>query len=122
MVAPPRRDAIASLSDDQLGTISVSLVVSELRWTPDVAPLVLDRISRDAVAYPEQFDRRPRPDGQPVATRGSGSTMTRTMTRVVVIVVIIMFVAALVVVAATSNASIQSVTAATAVSSLLEAS
>jgi len=122
MSVQPRKDVIDSLSDDQLGTISVSLVVSELRWTPDVAPIVLDRISRDAVAYPEQFDRRPRPQGQPVATRGGGTTMTRTMTRVVVIAVIVVLVAALVVVAATSNASVQSVTAVTAVSSFLEAS
>ena len=122
MKAPPRTDVIASLSDDQLGTISVSLVVAELQWTPDVAPFVLDRISRDAVAYPEQFDRRPRPDSRPVATRGGGSTMARTMTRVVVIAIIVVLVAALVVVAATSNASVQSVAAAMAVASMLEAS
>lgn len=122
MPVDTRRDVIGRLSDDQLGTISVSLVVSELRWTPDVAPVVLDRISRDAVAYPEQFDRRPRPESRRVVPRGSDPTLTRTMTRVVVIIVIVMLVAALVVVAATSNASVQSMAAVAAVSSLLEAS
>jgi hypothetical protein len=87
-----------------------------------VAPLVLDRISRDAVAYPEQFDRRPRPESREVAARRGGTTMTRTMMRVVVIAIIVVFVAALVVVAATSNASVQSVAAVTAMSSFLEAS
>lgn len=122
MPASPSSDTIGSLSDDQLGTASVSLVVAELRWTPDVAPVVLDRISRDAVAYPEQFDRRVRPQSRPVATREGGGSMTRTMTRVVVIVVIIMLVAALVVMATTADASVHAATALTSVSSLLEAS
>ena len=63
MTRRPRPGALGGLSDDQLGTIAVSLVVSELRWTPDVAPAVMDRISRDAVAYPEHFDRRAGPAG-----------------------------------------------------------
>ena len=50
--------SISGLADDQLATIAVALVVGELRWSPDVAPATLDRISRDAIAYPEQFDRR----------------------------------------------------------------
>jgi hypothetical protein len=122
MRSSQRSRAIGSLSDDQLGTISVSLVVSELRWTPDVAPAVLDRISRDAVAYPEQFDRRPRPETRPIGGHGGGTTVTRTMTRVVVIAIIIMFVAALVVMATTTDASVRAVAAMATASSLLEAS
>lgn len=56
--------SITGMSDDELGTAAVALVIGELQWSPDVAPAVLDRISRDTVAYPEQFDRRmvaPRP-------------------------------------------------------------
>lgn len=116
---PP--SALETVSDDQLGTIAVSLVVSELQWTPDVAPAVMDRISRDVVTYPEQFDRRPGFEGRSVATRVGGASMTRTMSRVIVIAVIIMLVAALVVVAATTNADVTPVAASVAIPPFLEA-
>ena len=112
---------LITLGDDRLGSIAVSLVISELQWTPDVAPAVMDRITRDAVTYPEQFDRRPRPDGRSAATRAGGGSTARTLTRVIVIAVIIVLVAALVVVATTTNAAVHAVTAMTALSSLLEA-
>jgi glucose/arabinose dehydrogenase len=59
----PRRRAIAAptptglrlLPDDSLGSLVIATVIAELRWTPDVAPLVVDRLARDAVAYPEQL-------------------------------------------------------------------
>ena len=35
--------SLTGMSDDQLGTAAVALVVSELKWSPDVAPAVLDR-------------------------------------------------------------------------------
>ncbi|MFV2062853.1 MAG: sigma-70 family RNA polymerase sigma factor [Chloroflexota bacterium] len=46
---------LASIPDDQLGTIAAAVVVSGLAWTPDVAPFVCARLARDAVVYPEQF-------------------------------------------------------------------
>ena len=100
-----RSGSLSGLSDDQLGTIAVSLVVSELRWTPDVAPAVMDRISRDAVAYPEQFDRRPRPHARRLVSRADEPSLARTLVRLVVIAVVIVLVATLVLAAATANAS-----------------
>ncbi len=100
-----RPGALEALSDDQLGTIAVSLVVSELRWTPDVAPAVMDRISRDAVAYPEQFDRRPVPAGSRPAPRPDEPSIGRSILRVVVMATVVVLVATLVMVAATTNAA-----------------
>jgi hypothetical protein len=100
-----RPGALEALSDDQLGTIAVSLVVSELRWTPDVAPAVMDRISRDAVAYPEQFDRRPVPGGSRPAPTPDEPSFGRSILRVVVMATIVVLVATLVLVAATTNAA-----------------
>jgi hypothetical protein len=96
---------LEALSDDQLGTIAVSLVVSELRWTPDVAPAVMDRISRDAVAYPEQFDRRPAAHGSRPAPGPDEPSVARTILRVAVIATVVVLVAILVLVAATTNAA-----------------
>ena len=96
MTATERRPSTAiTLSDDQLGTVAVSLVVAELQWTPDVAPAVLDRISRDAVAYPEQFDRRARAERREAVRGPDEPSMGRTMTRIAVIAVIIAIVVAL---------------------------
>jgi hypothetical protein len=100
-----RPGALEALSDDQLGTIAVSLVVSELRWTPDVAPAVMDRISRDAVAYPEQFDRRQVPAGSRPAPRPDEPSVGRSILRVVVMATVVVLVATLVMVAATTNAA-----------------
>jgi RNA polymerase sigma-70 factor (ECF subfamily) len=49
-VAPGR---IGALSEDQLGSVSVAAVFSELPWTPDVAVVVCDRVARESAAYPE---------------------------------------------------------------------
>lgn len=100
-----RPGSVTALSDDQLGSVSVSLVVGELTWSPDVAPAVLDRISRDAVAYPEHFDRRPAvpwrrptpPAGKPSAKRAIG--------RLVVFGIILVIIIGLVAFAATASAS-----------------
>jgi hypothetical protein len=94
------------LSDDELGTVAVALVVSELQWTPDVAPAVMDRISRDAVAYPEHFDRRPEDRDRATIARPNEPSARRTITRIAVIGVIVAIVVALVVLAATANASV----------------
>ena len=45
------RSRFAMLSDDQLGSMAMAGVMSELSWTPDVAPGVCHRLSREAVAY-----------------------------------------------------------------------
>ena len=97
--------SISGMADDQLGAAAVSLVIGELQWTPDVAPAVLDRISRDAVAYPEQFDRRlltptPRP-----STRPSERSAKRTIGRLAVFGVILVIIVGIVAFAATANAS-----------------
>ncbi len=96
--------SLHGLSDDQLGTAAVSLVVSELHWTPDVAPAVMDRISRDAVAYPEQFDRRPAAAGPPVAPLPTGRSARRTAGRLAVFAVILVIIVGLVLLAATASA------------------
>jgi hypothetical protein len=41
--------------DETLGAIASRTALSQMPWTPDVAPAVIDRLARDAVAYPEQF-------------------------------------------------------------------
>jgi predicted nicotinamide N-methyase len=101
----PRPSVLGTLSDDQLGSVAAALAVADLHWTPDVAPAVLDRISRDAVAYPEHFDRRKGGDraGAPVSADEPAS-VGRTLVRMTVVAVIILLVAALVVVAATASA------------------
>lgn len=45
---------LALISDDQLGSMAMAAVLSELQWTPDVAPAVSARLAREALAYPEQ--------------------------------------------------------------------
>lgn len=118
--APPR-NPLHELSDDQLGTIAVSLIVAELRWTPDVAPAVIDRISRDAVAYPEHFDRRSQPQATEARALEDEPSLGRTVRRIAVLVVIILVVAALVVVATTADAAFDAARTAMALSSELEA-
>jgi hypothetical protein len=99
----PRPEVLAALTDDQLGTIAVSLSVSQLRWTPDVAPAVMDRIARDAVAYPEQFERRKGPEAARPAPLPDEPSLGRTIVRVLVIATVAVLVAALVLVAATAD-------------------
>jgi hypothetical protein len=103
MRAERRPGSLSGLSDDQLGTIAVSLVVSELRWTPDVAPAVMDRISRDAAAYPDQFERRSPAPRAALPLAADQPSLGRSLARVTVLLVIIVMVAALVLVAATAN-------------------
>jgi len=106
MMAPARQPAaVSALSDDQLGTIAVSLAIAELRWTPDVAPAVMDRVSRDAVAYPEHFDRRGGSRAARLVPRANEPSLRRTLGRMTVLAVIIVLVVVLVVVAATANAA-----------------
>ena len=65
----------------------------------------MDRISRDAVAYPEHFDRRTAsPAGLPEPPAEAPS-FGRTIRRVVVFASIALLVAVLVLVAATANAA-----------------
>lgn len=104
MSVESRPGSLSQLTDDRLGTVAVALVVSEVEWTPDVAPEVMDRISRDAVAYPEQFDRRPlRPATAPPAMPSERSAK-RTVSRLAVFGVLLAVVLALVFIAATANA------------------
>ena len=65
----------------------------------------MDRISRDAVAYPEQFDRRTGSAGARPAPRPDSPSLGRTVVRVAVIATVIVLVATLVLVAATANAA-----------------
>ena len=97
-----RPGSVTGLDDDRLATAAVSLVISELEWTPDVSPAVMDRISRDAVAYPEHFDRRPRPEARAAGTTGVRSAK-RTLGRMAVFAVIAIVLAAVVVVVASAN-------------------
>jgi glucose/arabinose dehydrogenase len=98
-----RPGSLSQMPDDRLGTVAVSLVVSEVEWTPDVAPAVMDRISRDAVAYPEQFDRRPLPPATAPPPLPSGRSAKRTVSRLVVFGVILAVIVGFVVFAATAN-------------------
>jgi hypothetical protein len=103
MASPGQAAPSVHLDDDQLGRAAVSIVVSELEWTPDVAPAVIDRIARDAVAYPDQFDRRARPQGDRTTGAGASASTGRTISRIVVIAIVSVLVAGLVVVAATAD-------------------
>lgn len=103
MQVESRPGSLRAMPDDRLGTVAVSVVVSELQWTPDVAPAVMDRIHRDAVAYPEQFDRRGASAPQP-AFRPSppgGRSARRAVGRLAVFAVILLIIVALVLFAAT---------------------
>jgi RNA polymerase sigma factor (sigma-70 family) len=70
-----------SLSDDQLGSLTMATVMAELPWTPDVARAVCDRLAREAVAYgvtapvPDRTSthRAARPASHEPTARGSGS-------------------------------------------------
>ena len=104
MTFESRPGAVTGLPDDQLATAAVSLSVAELEWTPDVAPAVMDRISRDAVAYPEQFDRRPVPRSASTSP-AAGRSAKRTMGRLAVFALLLLVIVVLVVFAATVNAS-----------------
>jgi len=115
--APP---PMSRLSDDRLGTIAVSLVVSEVEWTPDVAPAVMDRISRDAVAYPEQFDRRPLPPAATPLPMPSDRSPSRTVGRLAVFAVIFAIIVALAIFAAGASADAASASAATASAASLD--
>ena len=85
--------SLSGLSDDALGSIAVSLVVSEVQWTPDVAPAVLDRLTRDAVTYPDQFDRRPTPPTAPGESGAGERSSRRTISRLAVFGVLLAIVA-----------------------------
>ncbi len=105
MMPPGVRSASpGGMSDDQLGMVAVSLVVSELHWTPDVAPAVLDRVARDAVAYPEHFDRRSLAAPPPAPEPPSERTAKRTLARIAVLAVILAAVIGLILVAANASA------------------
>jgi hypothetical protein len=93
------------LPDDRLGAMAVALSVAELSWIPDVTPAVMDRISRDVVAYPEHFDRRPvaaPATPLPVASRRSAG---RTIGRLAVFAVLIVVIAGLFFFVATAHAA-----------------
>lgn len=98
-----RPGSLGGMPDDHLGTVAVSLAVSELQWTPDVAPAVMDRIARDAVAYPEQFDRRARPAPPRAATPPGERSARRAIGRLTVFAVLLAVVAAFVVLIASVN-------------------
>lgn len=105
MAIESRPGLFSGMSDDRLGSVAVSLVVAELHWTPDVAPAVMDRISRDAVAYPEHFDRRPGPPPPTVLLGRDERSPQRTIGRIAVFAVILAVVVALVVFAATTSSA-----------------
>lgn len=103
MAVESRPDAISAMPDDRLGAVAVSLVVAELHWTPDVVPAVMDRISRDAVAYPEHFDRRPGVPPPAPELPPEARSAKRTVGRLAAFAVVLALVVALVVFAATSS-------------------
>jgi glucose/arabinose dehydrogenase len=109
--ARPALLPLPPLSDDRLGTAAVSVAISELQWSPDVAPAVLDRIARDAVAYPEQFDRRSAAPGPPRPPTAGTRSARRSVGRLVVFGVILVLIVGLVAYAATASA-IAAITAA----------
>ncbi len=59
-ISPAPVDRLALVADDELGALTMAVVLSELRWTPDVAPAVCTRLEREAVAYPEETLTGPR--------------------------------------------------------------
>ena len=74
----PRVDRLISLRDDQLGSMTMAAVMSQLPWTPDVAPVISARLAREVVAYPEHFaSRAPAVKGgvDPVAVPRGTSTV-----------------------------------------------
>ena len=79
--------------------------MAELQWTPDVTPAVMDRISRDAVAYPEQFDRRQAPGGPGAPPPPPARSAKRTIGRLAVFAVVLFIIAALVAFSATVSAA-----------------
>lgn len=101
MAVEGRPGSLGSMSDDRLGTAAVSLVVSELLWAPDVVPATLDRIHRDAIAYPEQFDRRAVVPPPPPPTPPNTRSVKRTIGRVGVFAVILIIIVGLVLFATT---------------------
>ena len=105
MVVERRPGSLTGMPDDRLGTVAVSVVVAELQWTPDVAPAVMDRISRDAVAYPEQLDRRQIAPSPTAPLPDTGRSAQRTVGRLAVIAVIFFLIIALVFLAATVSAA-----------------
>jgi RNA polymerase sigma factor (sigma-70 family) len=50
----------SSLPDDALGALTMSAVLAEMTWTPDVAIIVFDGLAREAVTYPAGHERRDR--------------------------------------------------------------
>jgi hypothetical protein len=93
------------LPDDRLGTMAVALSVAELSWIPDVTPAVMDRISRDVVAYPEHFDRRPVAAPATPLPIASGRSAGRTIGRLAVFAVLILVIAGLFFFVATAHAA-----------------
>jgi hypothetical protein len=105
MRAESHPGSLTGMADDQLATTAVSLVVGELQWTPDVSPVVMDRISRDAVAYPEQFDRRPPAPAPPASSVVASRSAKRTVGRLAVFGVVLVIIVALALISATVNAA-----------------
>lgn len=97
--------SLGGLSDDRLGTVAVSVVVAELEWTPDVTPAVMERVSRDAVTYPEHFDRRAPAPVPAMPAPPSGRSARRALGRLAVFAVILVIIVALVLFAATVSAT-----------------
>ncbi len=95
--------SMSGMSDDRLGTVAVSLSISELQSTPDVAPVAMDRIARDAVAYPEQFDRRPVRPARPLGPPSSQRSAKRTFSRLAVFGILAFIIVALVLFAASAT-------------------
>jgi glucose/arabinose dehydrogenase len=98
-----RPGSLSGLTDDELGPLAVSLAVADVKWVPDVVPAVMDRISRDAVAYPEQFDRRPAAGAPTGPAVPPGRSTGRMLGRVLVIGVVAVILLALALVVATVN-------------------
>jgi hypothetical protein len=103
MSVESRPGSLSGMPDDRLGTVAVALVVSELHLSPDVAPVVMDRISRDVIAYPEQFHRRPSEATPPAASRASERSARRTAGRLAVFGILLVIIVALVVFAASAS-------------------
>jgi glucose/arabinose dehydrogenase len=80
------------LPDDSLGSLVIATVVSELHWTPDVAPMVVERLARDAVAYPEQLARSG-PAGPVLRAGGAHATRRGRVGRLLTVAVLAVLVA-----------------------------